>query len=87
MVLILATLMGTFGCGNDKTIKGVSYGTYGVFTLGDENPKIHYRIITGNVIWSILLIETVVFPVYFIGFSLWEPVDEEINYVPGRVTR
>ena len=30
--------------------------------------------IVGNVVWSVLLVETVIAPIYFLGFSLFEPV-------------
>lgn len=75
------------GCGDQKTINGITYDTYGVFNKGEKmNPDIRYQIIVGNVIWSIILVETIVFPVYFIGFSLWEPVasKDEPN-IPGKV--
>lgn len=64
-------------CGDTKVIDGVEYDTYGLLNQNEKkNPLIEYEIIVGNVIWSIILIETIVFPVYFIGFSLFEPVDK-----------
>jgi hypothetical protein len=33
-----------------------------------------YEIIPGNVVWSVILIETIIAPVYFVGFSMFEPV-------------
>ena len=63
------------GCGNTKVIDGVEYDTYGLFNEGDKmNPDIKYSIIKGNVIWSVILCETIVAPIYFIGFSMYEPV-------------
>jgi hypothetical protein len=66
------------GCGNSKVIDNKTYGTYGL--LNEEtkkNPNIKYRMIVGNVIWSIILCETIVFPIYFVGFSLYEPVEKK----------
>lgn len=72
------------GCGQNKEIKGKVYGTYGLIN-GDEmkNPEIEYRLIIGNVIWSCLLIETIIAPIYFIGFSLYEPIEPKTNYEKG----
>lgn len=77
-LLLAAALASTLlltACGNDKTINGKEYQTYGVFnedTLKD--PNIKYEVSAGSVIWAIILCETVVFPVYIIGWDLWQPV-------------
>ena len=63
------------GCGNSAKIDGKRYATYGLLNKDDNrNEKIEYRLITGNVIWAVVLCETIVAPIYFIGFSLYEPV-------------
>jgi hypothetical protein len=72
--VIICFILIMTGCGQDKTIDGKHYKTYGLLTLDQKDPNIKYEIIMGNVIWSVILIETLVFPVYFIGFSLYEPV-------------
>lgn len=74
MLLVIAMLFGLFGCGTDKVINGVEYETKGLFTLDEKDPNIQYKVIVGNVIWGILLIESVVFPIYFFGFSMYEAV-------------
>ena len=62
-------------CGDAKIINGKYYTTYGVLNKEEyRDPDIKYKIIMGNVLWSCFLIETIVLPVYFIGFSLYEPV-------------
>lgn len=74
-----AVMFSLSACGSAKTICGKTYDTYGLFHSEDErNENIRYRIVVGNVIWSIVLIETVVFPVYFVGFSIYEPVDSKV---------
>ena len=73
MISILAVLF--VGCADNKTMNGVEYETYGLINkheIADE--CVEYRTSIGNVILGIILIETVVFPVYFFGFSLYEPV-------------
>ncbi len=74
---IIVVLISLFisGCGDTKVIDGVEYDTYGLFDEEEKrNPKIQYEIIPGNIVWSIILIETIGAPVYFISFSIYEPV-------------
>lgn len=82
--LIVATLIICIGylsgCGDAKVINGKYYDTYGLLNKEENrDPDIKYRVIMGNVLWSCFLIETIVFPVYFIGFSLYEPVELKIE--------
>lgn len=72
------------GCGNDKVINGKEYKTVGVIsvciddpTLFDvKDPKIKYQVIWGNAVLGCLLFGTVIAPIYFFGFSLFEPVSQ-----------
>jgi len=74
-VLMAAALV--TGCADNKVIPGHGeVKTYGVIDEGSiKNPCIDYELSVGNVIWSVILIETVAMPIYFIGFSMYEPVD------------
>jgi hypothetical protein len=67
----------SMGCGSNKTVNGKDLDTVGLFTLDEKEPGVCYSVIAGNVVWSVLLIETVVMPVYFIGFSILEPTDRD----------
>jgi hypothetical protein len=76
--LLISTMLLT-SCGHplvtkvgDNPVK--VYGTVGVFTWDKRSRNVCYELSVGNIIWSILLIETIVMPVYFVGFSLWNPV-------------
>lgn len=74
-ILGLTLAVALAGCGSNANIDGRTYGTYGLLNQDTaKNPKIQYRLIAGNVIWSVLLCESIVFPVYFIGFSIYEPI-------------
>ena len=76
------------GCGQPKTIDGVTYDTYGFINADTKkNPKIRYEVCTGNVIWSVLLAGGLIAPVYFIGFSLFNPIglNTDNTFVPGRI--
>jgi len=74
-VLIMSFVTVTSGCGDVKNIEGTTYDTYGLINKKEnKNPNIKYRIIIGNIVWSVFLVETLVAPLYFIGFSMYEPV-------------
>ncbi len=87
IMLVLAMLVVFTGCGDNKVIGKTEYGTYGLFNQGDQkNPDVKYRLIIGNVVWSIILVETIVAPIYFLGFSLYEPIGaKHKNEVKGSV--
>lgn len=87
-MLILVLALGSLaGCGDNTVIDGTKFGTYGFLNEGTmRNPSVEYRIIYGNIFWSVVLCETIVAPIYFIGFSLYEPVSKKgADFVPGRV--
>lgn len=72
VLLVVVLLVSFSACGDLKVIEGVQYDTYGL--ISEKSPGIKYRLIVGNLIWGILLVETIIAPVYFFGFSLFEPV-------------
>lgn len=73
------------GCADTKTICGVTYDSYGLFNADDKkNPDIQYKLVIGNLIWGVLLFETIIAPVYFFGFSIMEPVGPKPN-VKGAI--
>ena len=75
-IVLVFAMVTLAGCGQNKEIKGKVYGTYGLLNESDmKNPDIQYRLIIGNVIWSCVLVETIILPIYFIGFSLYEPIN------------
>ena len=87
-ILIVAILgISLVGCGNTKVINGVEYDTYGLLNQNEkENPNIQYELILGNLILGVVLVETVIAPVYFFGFSLFEPVGPKSD-IKGKVVR
>lgn len=75
ILVVLFIIFSQSGCASRKIINGIEYDTYGLFDKGEKkNPDIHYKLVWGNVIWGALLVETIVAPIYFFGFSIWEPV-------------
>lgn len=76
--ILLAAVILT-GCGTPQTFtidgKTKEYPTFGfVNESNNKSDKVCYEVSLGNIVWSILLIETIVMPVYFIGWSIYEPV-------------
>lgn len=73
--IIFFMLVSMCGCGKPAKIDGTVYDTYGFLTEKEKrNPDIKYRIIVGNVVWAVILCETIVAPIYFMLFDLFEPV-------------
>jgi hypothetical protein len=76
-VTLLAMATISTGCGEDKVIEGKEYETCGLINKanGDcmNDPTIKYNVSIGNVIWGIILAETVIAPIYFFGFSMFNP--------------
>lgn len=65
-------------CAREATICGVTYKPYGLLNQDDmKNPDIQYEVVWGNVVWGVILMETVIAPIYFAGFSLFEPVGKK----------
>lgn len=72
-MLIVALLLAA--CAQSKNICGVTYQPYGLLNEDDrKNPDIQYEVVWGNVVWGTVLAETIVMPIYFGGFALFEPV-------------
>lgn len=85
MALVMALSIALSGCANSKRINGVTYDSYGLLNQTDmRNPKLAYRTVWGNVFWGVVLVETVIAPVYFFGFSLFEPVGLAAEFEPGQ---
>jgi len=72
-VLLLAGCLS--GCADDLTVNGKTYESYGFIDKDDErDPGIEYDLCIGNLVWSVILFETAIAPIYFLGFSIMEPV-------------
>lgn len=86
---ILATSMLLASCGADeRIINGVRYDTYGLFNSNtSQNPNIQYEVSGWSIFWSIILVETIIAPIYFLGYDLFEPIGiKDPNRVPGQLS-
>lgn len=62
-------------CGSNKVIDGITYETYGLINENDKKAShIKYEPIYGNIIWGVLLSGTIIAPIWFFGYSMFEPV-------------
>jgi len=85
--IILGVLLFTLilSCAKSKVIKineiEKEIEPYGWMTTDLKDDKIKYKISTGNIIWSIILFETIIFPVFITGLDLYEPIGLKDEYI------
>lgn len=80
------------GCADEKTIclgQGTDCHTFkpvGVFELDDKNPDIEYEVSIGNIVLSVIFVETIIVPIVLCGWYLFEPVNQKkSDSIPGLV--
>ena len=62
------------GCGHPIDYNNKHYPTYGLLNSDSNKSKdVCYNVSMGNVAWSVILAETIVAPIYFIGFDIENP--------------
>ena len=75
IALIVAACLVLAGCTRPLYAGNKEYKPYGLLNADERrSDKVCYEISAGNVIWGIILFETVVGPVYFFGFDFQNPV-------------
>lgn len=73
LVMCMVSLLAA-GCSSDKVINGKEYKTYGLINQEDNKAaNIKYKPCWGNIVWGCILIETIIGPIYFFGFDMFEP--------------
>ena len=93
ITLVLATTVLLSGCDDpditakNKTIDGITYSTWGLANEADErNPNILYEVSGWSIFWSIIFSETIIVPIYFFGWDLYQPVSKKpSDHVKGQV--
>lgn len=81
-IAVLLAAMILMGCGSNMVIDGKEYETIGMVNIlvhdqsmmAVKESNIRYRVIWGNVIWGAVLFGSAIAPIYFYGFSMFEPV-------------
>lgn len=74
-ILLIIVLLGV-SCAHTKFINGIEYKSYGLLSKDRKSDDITYKKKPGSIILSIVLIETIVFPVILLGYKLYEPETE-----------
>ena len=75
IVLLVAVMFLVCACADSYYYKGNKYVSYGFLNKDSKcNPQLNYELVYGNIFWSVILFETIIMPIYFIGFSIYEPV-------------
>jgi len=85
---VLCICLALAACGKNAYVNGKEYSTCGFINQSYAcSPKIRYEAIIGNIVWGVILSETIIAPIYFFGFSLWQPVGaiDDPNFHPGEV--
>jgi uncharacterized protein YcfL len=76
-MLLVAVLL--VGCADSKTIningKDTVVEPYGWINESEmKNDSVIYKVNTGNVVWSVIGVETVIVPIILTGNYLYEPI-------------
>jgi hypothetical protein len=76
-LLILAAVL-LSSCADDKRIDGVTYKPYGLANEDThKNNSIQYELSFGSVACAIIFSETLIVPVYVVGWDLMQPVGKK----------
>lgn len=71
-VLVAATM---FLGACSSTIQGVEYSNYGPFNENTHrNPGVEYELDLGSLFIGLILVETIIGPIYCWGFNIYKPV-------------
>lgn len=71
----LAVSIALASCADSRVIDGKRYEPYGIANKEEhKDPDIVYRMDAWSVVFSVVFVETLIVPVYIIGWKLWEPV-------------
>ena len=50
------------------------FEAYGIFDGDKRDSRVHYDVVVGNIVWSVLGFESVVIPFFLVGWYLYEPI-------------
>jgi hypothetical protein len=72
--LVLAACMALSSCADSMSFLGQKFEPFGLLSEDRRDPSVCYNVSWGNVFWGALLFETIIAPIYFFGFAMYEPV-------------
>lgn len=74
-IIVVLMVITTSACSKNAIFNDVEYETYGFINKYEvRNTHIRYKIVWGNVLLGIVFFETIIAPVYFFGYDLYEPI-------------
>lgn len=75
-ILALVLCLSLASCADEKTLSdGKTYQPYGWADYQEvKSSKVVYKPVVGNIIWSVITVQTVAVPVWLTGWQLYEPV-------------
>ena len=73
LTIIFAVAM-LASCAEPKTINGTTYQPAGWMEGYEKEDCVKYRVNSWNVVWSVILVETIFAPILITGEQLWEPI-------------
>lgn len=77
VLCVLAAIL-NLGCGEPRVLDGKYFPTYGLLNKEDnKDSTVQYEVSSGNIFWAVVLSETVVAPIYFLGFSMYNPITKK----------
>lgn len=75
-ILFLLIIITLSSCADSKVINHRLYEPYGwVDYQAVKSEDIIYKANVGNIVWSILLSETIIVPIWLTGWQLYEPIE------------
>lgn len=82
--LLLVTLLSS--CADDKTLilngREKTFEPYGWIDVHDvKNDSISYTVCAQNIVWDVILSETLIFPILCTGYELYEPDHVKVEFV------
>lgn len=84
VIIILLTALLFASCADSQEITFPDGTTkevppYGVFGRWEQVPGVEYGVSPESLVWSIVGFETIIVPVWLVGWNLWEPLPNEMQ--------
>lgn len=74
LLLALVATVTLTGCTNNLHVNNRTFESYGLLNRDEKRSDyVCYELSVGNTLWGAALFETIVGPIYFFGFDLYEP--------------
>jgi hypothetical protein len=86
LLIVFAAALLFSSCANEKTLtlngQTKTFEPYGWADCQDiKNDSVKYKLNVGNVVWDVLLFETIIVPICLTGYQAYEPVCVKPEFV------